>query len=233
MNRLVFNLLLCLLPSALTAQTTGSIQGTIVDAVTGSPVAAARVLLVGAHQEEMSHQDGKFHFDRVPPGRQTVRIERIGYAGATQEAQVHAGQQVILRFSLRPSAIEVAPLLVTGTVTRRSADELLSSNAALTGRQLERNVQPTVAATIEAQPGISVSSVGPATARPIIRGLGGDRILMLEDGQRTGDMSATSGDHATTIEPLTASQIEVVRGPMSLLYGSSAIWRGPSSTATV
>lgn len=222
-NRSVLILLLCLLPAALSAQTTGSIHGTIVDALTGSPVAAARVMLVGAHQEELSHQDGKFHFDRVPPGRQTVRIERIGYAGATQEAQVHAGQQVILRFSLRPSAIEVAPLLVTGTVTRRSADELLSTNAALTGRQLERNVQPTVAATIEAQPGISVSSVGPATARPIIRGLGGDRILMLEDGQRTGDMSATSGDHATTIEPLTASQIEIVRGPMSLLYGSSAM----------
>ena len=211
------------MPAALSAQTTGSIYGTVVDSVTGSPVAAARVLLVGAHQEELSHQDGKFHFERVPAGRQTVRIERLGYVAVSQQTQVHAGQQIILRFTLRPSAIEVAPLLVTGTLTRRSADELLSSNAALTGRQLERNVQSTVAATVEAQPGISVSSVGPATARPIIRGLGGDRILMLEDGQRTGDMSATSGDHATTIEPLTASQIEVVRGPMSLLYGSSAM----------
>ena len=215
--------MLCLLPGRLVGQSAGSIHGTIVDSATGSPVSAARVVLIGAHKEELSHQDGKFHFDRVPAGRHTVRIERIGYSTTAQETQVHAGQQVILRFLLRPSAIEVAPLLVTGTTTRRSADELLSSNTALHGRQLDRNMQPTVAATVEAQAGVSVSSVGPATARPIIRGLGGDRILILEDGQRTGDMSATSGDHATAIEPLTASQIEVVRGPMSLLYGSSAM----------
>ncbi len=215
--------LLCFLPATLHAQATGSIQGTIVDASTKTPVAAARVMLVGAHQEELSHADGKFHFDRVPPGRHTIRIERLGYAKAEQLAQIRPGQRVLIRFNLVPSAIEVAPLLVTGTLTRRRADELLSSNTAMHGQQLDRNANVTVAAMVEAQPGVSVSSIGPATARPIIRGLGGDRILLLEDGQRTGDLSATSGDHAVAIEPLTASQIEIVRGPMSLLYGSSAM----------
>ena len=180
-------------------------------------------MLVGAHLEELSHADGKFHFDRVPPGRHTIRIERLGYATSEQSAQVNAGERVLVNFSLAPSAIEVAPLLVTGTLTRRRADELLSSNTVLHGQQLDRNASATVAAMVEKQPGVSVSSIGPATARPIIRGLGGDRILLLEDGQRTGDLSATSGDHAVAIEPLTASQIEVVRGPMSLLYGSSAM----------
>lgn len=186
-------------------------------------MAAARVMLVGAHLEELSHADGKFHFDRVPPGRHTIRIERLGYATSEQSTQVQAGERVLVNFNLAPSAIEVAPLLVTGTLTRRRADELLSSNTALHGQHLDRNANATVAAMVEKQPGVSVSSIGPATARPIIRGLGGDRILLLEDGQRTGDLSATSGDHAVAIEPLTASQIEVVRGPMSLLYGSSAM----------
>ena len=222
MNRLNF-LLFLLLPASLHAQATGSIQGVVIDATTKSPVAAARVLLVGAHQEELSHADGKFHFDRVHPGRHTIRIERLGYSTTEQTAQVAAGQRVLISFSLAPSAIEVAPLLVTGTLTRRRADELLSSNTAMHGQQLDRNAEATVAAMVESQPGVSVASIGPATARPIIRGLGGDRILLLEDGQRTGDMSATSGDHAVAIEPLTASQIEVVRGPMSLLYGSSAM----------
>jgi iron complex outermembrane receptor protein len=57
----------------------------------------------------------------------------------------------------------------------------------------------------------------------VIRGLSGDRIVVLEDGQRPGDLSAMSTDHAVAIEPLTARKIEVVRGPMSLLYGSSAL----------
>ena len=223
MNRLVFALLTLLVPAALFAQTHGAIQGTIVDAATKAPVAAARVLLIGAHQEELSHADGKFHFDRVAAGRHVVRIERIGYATATKEAQVNGGAATLLQFELQPSAIEVAPLLVTGTLTRRRADEMLSSTTALHGQQLDRNASPTVAQMVESQPGVSVSSLGPATARPIIRGLGGDRILLLEDGQRPGDMSAMSGDHAVAIEPLTASQIEIVRGPMSLLYGSSAM----------
>ncbi len=209
-------------PGLLAAQT-GSIHGTITDAQTKAPVAAARVILISAHMEELSHADGKFHFDRVPVGQHTIRIERLGYAVATRTVQIRANERLVLRFELSPSAIEVAPLLVTGTLTRRRADEMLSSTTALTGQALDRNASSTVAATIADQPGVSVSSVGPATARPIIRGLGGDRILMLEDGQRTGDMSSTSGDHAVAIEPLTASQIEIVRGPMSLLYGSSAM----------
>src|SRR5690606_34540494 len=61
-----------LFPGALLAQT-GSIQGMIVDASSKAPVAAARVVLVGAHLEELSHASGKFHFDRVPAGRHTIR----------------------------------------------------------------------------------------------------------------------------------------------------------------
>jgi iron complex outermembrane receptor protein len=80
-----------------------------------------------------------------------------------------------------------------------------------------------VAGTLVAEPGVSVTSLSPATARPVIRGLSGDRIVVLEDGQRPGDLSAMSSDHAVAIEPLTARKIEVVRGPMSLLYGSSAL----------
>jgi iron complex outermembrane recepter protein len=223
LNRYFAYFWLILSPALLNGQSTGSIHGTIVDGATNSAVAAGRVMLVGAHLEELSHADGQYHFERVPPGRHTVRIERIGYATTTQEVEVYAGARKLLNFQLVPSAVEVAPLFITGTLTRRRADEMISSTTALHGQQLDRNANSTVAAMVEAQPGVAVSSIGPATARPIIRGLGGDRILLLEDGQRTGDMSATSGDHAVAIEPITASQIEIVRGPMSLLYGSSAM----------
>jgi iron complex outermembrane receptor protein len=68
-----------------------------------------------------------------------------------------------------------------------------------------------------------VRSFGPATTRPVIRGLGGDRVLILQDGQRTGDLSMQSADHAVTVNPAAAQRIEVVRGPATLLYGSNAI----------
>ena len=66
-------------------------------------------------------------------------------------------------------------------------------------------------------------SFGPAPARPVIRGLDGDRVLILQDGQRMGDLSSQSGDHGVAINPASAQRIEVVRGPATLLYGANAI----------
>ena len=65
--------------------------------------------------------------------------------------------------------------------------------------------------------------MGRAVARPVIRGLGGDRLLILENGERTGDKSASSADHAVSIDPTTAEGVEITRGPASLIYGSSTL----------
>ena len=93
----------------------------------------------------------------------------------------------------------------------------------MSGAELDRRLSTTVAGTLESEPGLAVSSIGPVTGRPVLRGLGGDRILILEDGMRPGDMSSTSGDHAVAIDAVNAKRFEIVRGPMSLLYGSSAL----------
>ena len=66
-------------------------------------------------------------------------------------------------------------------------------------------------------------SLGPGPARPVIRGLDGDRVLVLQDGQRMGDLSSQSGDHGVPVNPASAQRIEVVRGPATLLYGANAI----------
>jgi iron complex outermembrane receptor protein len=77
--------------------------------------------------------------------------------------------------------------------------------------------------TLAKQAGVSSSFFGPGAGRPIIRGLGGDRVRILKDGLGSGDASETSPDHAVSIDPLVAERIEVARGPATLLYGSSAI----------
>ena len=68
-----------------------------------------------------------------------------------------------------------------------------------------------------------MASYGPAPAQPVVRGMGGDRVLVLEDGQRTGDLATTGPDHAVGVDPSSAQRIEVVRGPAGLLYGSNAL----------
>jgi iron complex outermembrane receptor protein len=201
----------------------GSIVGTVIDSTSTLPVVGARVRIVDLHREDITHEDGSFDHHDLRPNTYTLQVQRLGYRLLTRRVTVQGGDTVRLRILLEPAAITLAPSIVTGTLSERAGDEVLSPTASMSGAELDRNLAATVAATVAAQPGVSLTSIGPSTARPVIRGLGGDRILMLEDGQRPGDMSSMSGDHAVAIDVQTARQIDVVRGPMSLLYGSSAL----------
>jgi iron complex outermembrane receptor protein len=208
-------------PRAAAAQ--AELAGRVVDAGTGQPIAGASVRISAIGRAELSHADGVFHFHRIPAGEYVVSAARVGYAPGTATARLAAGRTDSVTIRLAPSAVELGALVVTGTLAARSRDEVLSATSVVSGRRLERELGSTVAATLERLPGVAATSIGPATARPVIRGLSSDRVLVLEDGQRPGDLSSTSGDHAVASDVLTARQVEVVRGPMSLLYGSSAL----------
>jgi iron complex outermembrane receptor protein len=93
----------------------------------------------------------------------------------------------------------------------------------LEGRALDRRLAPSIAATIAGEPGVTSRSNGPMATQPVIRGLTGDRVLVLEDGQRTGDIATTAPDHAVTIDPMTARRVEIIRGPAGLLFGSNSL----------
>ena len=80
-----------------------------------------------------------------------------------------------------------------------------------------------VAGVVEGTPGVALSSAGPGATRPIVRGLDGDRVVVLEDGVRTGDLGSQSPDRGLPLDPLQAERVEVIQGPATLLYGPYAI----------
>jgi iron complex outermembrane receptor protein len=112
-------------------------------------------------------------------------------------------------------------IVVTGV--RKKAGDVLGGLTVLDSEELTRELRPSIGETLARQPGVTASSFGPTASRPILRGLGGDRIRVLTDGIGSFDVSASSPDHAVAINPLTAERIEVLRGPSALIYGSSAI----------
>jgi iron complex outermembrane recepter protein len=103
------------------------------------------------------------------------------------------------------------------------AGEALQAVSVLDAERIAERMAPSVAAVISAEPGVTMRTNGPMASLPVIRGLGGDRVLVLEDGMRTGDIATTAPDHAVTVEPATARRIEVIRGPAGLLYGSNTL----------
>lgn len=114
-------------------------------------------------------------------------------------------------------------MVVTASPLARAADEISAPTSVLAGDALVRRQQNTLGETLAGLPGVDATYFGPGASRPIIRGLGGDRIRVLTGGVGTLDASVVSPDHAVSLDPLLIERVEVVRGPAALLYGGGAI----------
>jgi iron complex outermembrane receptor protein len=112
-------------------------------------------------------------------------------------------------------------IVITGT--KRPAGDVLGSVSVLDEEELAHDLKPSLGDTLAGLPGVSATSFGPSSSRPILRGEQGERAPVLVDGISSLDLSASDPDHAVTINPLTAERIEVLHGPGALAYAPSAI----------
>jgi len=118
---------------------------------------------------------------------------------------------------------EIEEVVVRATPLARNLVELSQSATVLSGNELQEQLSSSLGETLARVPGLSNASFGENVGRPVIRGLQGQRVGVLSNNMSSGDASAVSQDHAVSIEPFLADQIEVLRGPSTLLYGSGAI----------
>ncbi len=131
------------------------------------------------------------------------------------------GQTQTQTRSIPDTARSLAP--VTVTANPLGASEQIAPVTSLEGTELLLRSQSTLGQTLDGLPGLSSTYFGPNASRPMIRGLDGDRIRILNNGGATLDVSGLSFDHAVSVDPLVTERIEVLRGPGSLLYGGSAV----------
>ncbi len=119
--------------------------------------------------------------------------------------------------------IDAPSVPITGNPLGVSSDQLVVPVSILNGRELSLRRESSLGETLNGTPGVNSSFFGPNSSRPIIRGMDGDRVRMMQNGVGLLDASALSPDHALGVDPFIAEQIEVIRGPATVLYGAGAI----------
>jgi iron complex outermembrane receptor protein len=118
---------------------------------------------------------------------------------------------------------DIEKLIITASPLGRSVLQSSTPVSILSGEELEKNQSATLGETLKSMPGVNSTYFGPVASSPIIRGLDGPRVKVVQNGMDSSDASRVGPDHIATTETSTATQIEVLRGPSTLLYGSGAI----------
>lgn len=199
----------------------GSIRGKIILADGGTPLHNVIVNLVQLKRSTETDDNGAYEFQNVPPGAYTVLAHMEGFPDQTQQLRVTAGGSETLDFSMRLTGLK-EEVTVTATGSEQSVFDSFQSVNTVDALKLAQESHTSIGEVLDKEPGVAKRNFGPGSARPVVRGFDGDRVLVTQDGASTGSLASQSADHAEPVDVLSLERLEVVKGPATLLYGSSA-----------
>lgn len=197
------------------------ISGVVTSAETKEPLEFVRVQLVGSDQVWITDQSGKFTISIPQTNEVTIQFSMVGYQTLRVDPSNLLGFPNNLEIQINPSISIIDEVVITSSPTGSGVQ--YQPAQAFNRTEIVQRIDVTVGHMLDGEPGVAMRSFGPAPSRPVIRGLDGERILILENGERMGDISESAADHAVALDPGAMNRIEIVRGPASLLYGNSAM----------
>lgn len=210
----------CVTASPAASQQPWNLVGRVIDGATGAPVPAARVHWVEGDRDVLANDDGRFVVLDIHHHRITLLVEALGYAAETWEVAAEMAGTLV-EIPLRDEALRLEGLEVG---VRQSAVDLrvAQSTSRLTPADVIRERGQTLGETLEGIEGVSIIQYGPSIAKPVVRGLHSQRIVVMNDGVRQEGQQWGS-EHAPEIDVFDVNEIQVIRGPGSVLYGSDAL----------
>ncbi len=217
----VFNVVKSFPPDIGFAYGEGIVRGQVTTKEEGETVPFINIMIDGTRIGTFTDAAGYFELKNVPDGENTLLVKGMGFEVARIDFSISSDEEIKMDVKIEYKGIDLEEIVVTSSPTARGF-RYQPDNVYL-GEDIQRRAEISFGEMLDGEPGIAMRSMGPTPSRPVIRGLDGDRILILQNGERMGDVSETSAGHAVSLDPLSASRVEVVRGPASLLYGSSAI----------
>ena len=196
------------------------LSGKITDFDTQEPVKNASVYLVDLKKSTVSDQNGNYAFQNLKSGKYFVEITNDNYTSLLVSIEVN--QDAVSDFTLQKSAKEIDEVVVTA-VTR--ASELKKIPVVI--KSVDKNIINQNASTnlidgLKNIPGVNQITSGAAISKPVIRGLGYNRVITLVDGIKQ-EGQQWGGEHGIEIDEFSVGKVEIVKGPGSLMYGSDGI----------
>jgi iron complex outermembrane receptor protein len=204
------------------AQSNATLRGTVTLGESGKPVHNVLVTILQLKRTVGTDESGKYEFQNVPPGRYDIVAHLDRVPDIVRSADLSGGGEMTLDFQIELSGV-TEEVTITATGTEQAVSSSIQSVEVIGSVDLAKKSPVSLGEALDGELGVAKRSFGPGTARPVIRGFDGDRVLVLQDGNRIGGLGFESGDHAEPVDVLTVEKVEIVKGPATLLYGSSAI----------
>jgi len=207
--------------SVVLAQAGGTLKGSVTLETSGKPVHNVSVTIMQLKRATETDDNGQYEFQNVPPGNYDVVAHLDRVPDVVQSVTITSGGSASADFQIKLRVVG-EQVNVTASGEGQTSFNSIQSVTSLTAIELAEKNPQSLGDALDHELGVAKRSFGPGTSRPVVRGFDGERVLILQDGNRIGSLGFQSGDHAEPIDVLNLEKLEVVKGPATLLYGSSA-----------
>ncbi|TVR79756.1 MAG: TonB-dependent receptor [Chitinophagaceae bacterium] len=196
------------------------LEGYVFD-VEGEPLTGAQVYLHETLNGSITDQNGFYSISNIKPGSYHLHIKFLGFEAHAKTIEIK-NRDVQYSFSMRNTDLEISEVIIESNLLKRKAREKSLSIEVISAEQIREKGGNTLIHSLEHIPGVNAMSTGTNIVKPVIRGLGFNRVLLNEngikqEGQQWGE------EHGLEIDQFAVERVEVIKGPGSLLYGSDAL----------
>ncbi len=202
------------------AQSTGSLRGSVTLDSSNAVLHGVTVTIIGLNRKIVTDENGNYEFTNIPVGKYEVHAHLDRAPDSVKTIEI-SGAQTKADFQIKLSGF-TEQVTITASGNEETTFNSIQSVTTLGAIELAEKNPISLGEALDNQLGVAKRSGGPGSSRPVIRGFDGDRVVVLQDGMRVGGLGAQSGDHAEPIDVMSLDKIEIVKGPATLLYGSSA-----------
>ena len=197
----------------------GTFYGSVTDAVSKAPIQGVSVYFSDIKTGSSTDANGNFSLKNLPEGKHLIEISHVGYTSVIEYVDISS--ETKKDYLLTEAIVENNTVIVTGVGTSTQSKKTPFQVSVLRKEELAQSSSTNIIEALAKKPGVSTLSTGPAISKPVIRGLGYNRVLTINDGVRQ-EGQQWGDEHGIEIDEASVSRVEILRGPASLIYGSDA-----------